>query len=550
MPSLVNLLKDVDVEALSLVPSGANGQRIFLYKCDGFRCPAGVNELPGGRILKADDWSAFYIVVAEPGSEEKPGMYGDQSTVDVWADEDEIRKAAWRFMANGGLVNKLHEDMQPFGQLVENAVAHSDFTVQTPEGPHTVRKGSWYVAVAPTDEGRRLVESGELGGVSIQGTGTRFQKDAALVPNKPGVTNWVERTGGLPKYIADIAGDLISERGKSTSQAIQLAVGIVQRWCRGEGDVKPETRAKSCAALAEWEAKRAAASGSMAKVDDETWSWANSGIMDSMEKEGLLERIGKALGITVEKCDLVEGCECHEYVASDEIEETVQKAALTAAGRKALPKGAFVFPAKAPGSGSYPIHDRGHAIAALARSKGKPEEGAVHAAVCKRFKDLPACQPASSSSSSSSRPPFAKAEGLREDGDKLEAPVDLAERVEQIEKDVKGLDEKFDSLTADDSPIMKGIQDLKIRFEEKPSPAEGGNGDGDGDGDDDDGEPSPKEVAKSLEQVADGQEMLAKTLLDINEQVEKMADRAESRQVDEREPVAKQDAHPLAGLLS
>ena len=210
---------------------------------------------------------AFYIVVAEPGLEEKPGIYGDQTTTDVWESEDEIRKAAHRFMRNGGLVNKLHEDMRAVRAAGRERGRPLRLHRRHSSGPHTVRKGSWYVAIAPTDEGRAAIENGELGGVSIQGTGQRVAKDAALVPNKPGVTNWVERTGGLPKYIADIAGDLITEKGKTTSNAIQLAVGIVQRWCRGEGDVTAATRAKSCAALAEWEAKRAAAHG-MAKADD------------------------------------------------------------------------------------------------------------------------------------------------------------------------------------------------------------------------------------------------------------------------------------------
>lgn len=65
---------------------------------------------------------------------------------------------------------------------------------------------------------------------------------------------------------------------------------------------------------------------------------------------------------------------------------------LSTADRKALPKSSFVFPAKAPDSGSYPIHDRAHAGVALGRAKGKPEYAAVHKAVCSRYPDLPACK--------------------------------------------------------------------------------------------------------------------------------------------------------------
>jgi hypothetical protein len=66
----------------------------------------------------------------------------------------------------------------------------------------------------------------------------------------------------------------------------------------------------------------------------------------------------------------------------------ISEAVLTAERRKSLPKAAFVFPEKK----AYPIHDRAHGANALARASGKPEWGAVKAAVCKRYPDLPACQ--------------------------------------------------------------------------------------------------------------------------------------------------------------
>ncbi len=73
-------------------------------------------------------------------------------------------------------------------------------------------------------------------------------------------------------------------------------------------------------------------------------------------------------------------------------EPEVEAAPLDTSQRKSLPKSAFVFPGKAPGPGSYPIHDRAHAANALSRSSGKPEEGAVKRAVCSKFSDLPACK--------------------------------------------------------------------------------------------------------------------------------------------------------------
>lgn len=81
------------------------------------------------------------------------------------------------------------------------------------------------------------------------------------------------------------------------------------------------------------------------------------------------------------------------YVSSiSRHEALLREAALSLSDRKKLSKSDFVFPEKAPGSGSYPIHDRAHGANALSRSEGKAEHGAVKAKVCKRYPDLPACQ--------------------------------------------------------------------------------------------------------------------------------------------------------------
>lgn len=66
----------------------------------------------------------------------------------------------------------------------------------------------------------------------------------------------------------------------------------------------------------------------------------------------------------------------------------VKEAVLTTAARKRIPKSSFAIPSKAPGSGSYPIHDLAHARNALARSSGKPEEATVKAAVYKKYPQL------------------------------------------------------------------------------------------------------------------------------------------------------------------
>lgn len=84
---------------------------------------------------------------------------------------------------------------------------------------------------------------------------------------KPGgPDNWVEETGGLPSYIERIAKHLHYEKGYSISRSIAVAVNTVKRWAAGgtvteHGTTKrvsPATQAKAAAALASWNAKKAA----------------------------------------------------------------------------------------------------------------------------------------------------------------------------------------------------------------------------------------------------------------------------------------------------
>jgi hypothetical protein len=73
------------------------------------------------------------------------------------------------------------------------------------------------------------------------------------------------------------------------------------------------------------------------------------------------------------------------------LDRRVQEAALTTKERKALPKGDFVYPDKAPGPGSYPIDTRKRAIAALSRASDPGNSGelsTVQAKVYARYPDL------------------------------------------------------------------------------------------------------------------------------------------------------------------
>lgn len=79
--------------------------------------------------------------------------------------------------------------------------------------------------------------------------------------DSPG-SNWVQKAGGLPEYLCEIAR-AVKRSGKTTSQAVAIAVSRVKKWAAGIG-VDKGTQAKASKALAEWEKLKAKAKGEKA----------------------------------------------------------------------------------------------------------------------------------------------------------------------------------------------------------------------------------------------------------------------------------------------
>lgn len=80
--------------------------------------------------------------------------------------------------------------------------------------------------------------------------------------------NWVEQTGGLPTYIKRIAKHL-QRKGMTESHAIATAVNAAKKMCAtgdvnfpGVQAVNAASRAEACAAVADWERKKAQAHAS------------------------------------------------------------------------------------------------------------------------------------------------------------------------------------------------------------------------------------------------------------------------------------------------
>jgi len=77
--------------------------------------------------------------------------------------------------------------------------------------------------------------------------------------------NWVDKVGGLPKFIKRIKNHLV-KKGMATSRAIATAVNVVKKMCAsgdtnwpGKQNVNAGSRAEACGAVADWERKKAQA---------------------------------------------------------------------------------------------------------------------------------------------------------------------------------------------------------------------------------------------------------------------------------------------------
>lgn len=81
----------------------------------------------------------------------------------------------------------------------------------------------------------------------------------------PGKQNWVDRAGGLPNYIERIAVH-VHAGGKDIGHSIAIAVNAAKKMCasgdtnfKGKQNVNAASRGQACAAVAEWERKKAGA---------------------------------------------------------------------------------------------------------------------------------------------------------------------------------------------------------------------------------------------------------------------------------------------------
>lgn len=371
-----HFIRNPEIKRLALCKVGANRQRIFLLKENGeehaVAATAQLIKEPG------DGWKTAYVPVAVPLSDEDPGMLGEPGTVDVW-EPAEIAKAAHSFLSHGGEIIAKHFDTEvaPGVKLVENAVALADFKV----GETIIKEGTWYVGLEFEGEARRLVDSGEIDAVSVEGLADRvlakeadadpparadeFDQlgtgDEALIAfmgdggldfiiakadadhssavhpdlDRSPKKNWIDR---LPKalglafkrsWIYRAAKHMAADSSMTIGRAIATAVNAAKRGCAtgdlnfsGPQQVNPKSKAEMCAAVQVWNAMKAHNAG--ATVAKETLEALDRNL-DAVDEPGW-HRLAKAVGLSVEpEIEEIEGLHAEGGTVEDmEISDRVE----------------------------------------------------------------------------------------------------------------------------------------------------------------------------------------------------------------------------------
>ena len=98
--------------------------------------------------------------------------------------------------------------------------------------------------------------------------GIRALKSDLELASRDDFANWVEQQGGLPRKIKSVAKHL-QAKGMGESQSIAVAVNVAKKACAsgdtnwpGKQTINAKSKGEYCAAVARWEAMKAAAGGS------------------------------------------------------------------------------------------------------------------------------------------------------------------------------------------------------------------------------------------------------------------------------------------------
>ena len=190
-------ITDAKISYVSLVDKAANKRRFLITKAEDGEATFSTM----GRIVKKDADNHFVTgIVYEP-------MTADAH--DNYMTEEEITKAAYFFMKNGGKVDLQHS-FEPLegAAIVESWVEKSDTEIEGEK----IQKGTWLMTMEITDTDTwSAIEKGEITGFSMGGVGLYSDDDVNL--DEVEKTEEPQTKKGLFKKLAEMMGFDVVEKG-------------------------------------------------------------------------------------------------------------------------------------------------------------------------------------------------------------------------------------------------------------------------------------------------------------------------------------------------
>jgi hypothetical protein len=135
-----------------------------------------------GVLVKSDSERRYTLTVAYPANKADVAVAADGYR--DFAGKAAVEQAAWSYLTKSPAVGLWHQDgTDGAGQVVESYIWRGpDWTVKAADGSeHTVTEGDWLLGIQWTPETWPKVQSGEIGGVSMQGLASRRTPSAEAV---------------------------------------------------------------------------------------------------------------------------------------------------------------------------------------------------------------------------------------------------------------------------------------------------------------------------------------------------------------------------------
>ena len=135
-------------------------------------------ESVAGTLIKAEDERRYTLVVAYPASKPDANIAADGFR--DFASHDAVEKAAWGYMLKSRQIGLWHQDgTEGAGACVESYVYRGpDWTIKSGTSEYTVTAGDWLLGIQWSEDTWPLVKTGQIGGVSMQGSAIRRRPTA------------------------------------------------------------------------------------------------------------------------------------------------------------------------------------------------------------------------------------------------------------------------------------------------------------------------------------------------------------------------------------